>query len=65
MLGFLFIIGKEVIDVGQLMNITDEQHFTASHWSKLKCSVGTLLPASLQRATSYSFKTMVSTSVLS
>lgn len=45
------------------MNITDEQHFTASYWSKLKYSVGTLLPASVQHATSYSFKTTVSTSV--
>lgn len=54
---FIIIIWKEVTDVGQLMNITDEQHFSASHWSKLKCSVGTLPPASLRHATSYSFKT--------
>lgn len=61
MLGLLFIIiWKEVTDAGQFMNVTD---FTVSHQSKLKCSVGNPLPASLQHATSYSFKNTVSTSV--
>lgn len=48
---FIIIVWKEVTDVGQLMNITDEQHFTALHWSKLKWRAGTLLPASLQHLT--------------
>lgn len=38
---FIGIIWKEVTDVGQFVNITDERHFPASRWSKLKCSAGT------------------------